>query len=166
MEFFKIFRNFVQSIRFAVRWKLAICQFRCHAAAPDSAADGSTTSDWPWLRMHILRRDHYRCLSCRREGDEVTLLVCQNPIALNNRKLITLCPRCYRIAEHAEIAGDQVAASFHSPRHQPRPAYRSAVRFDGTVSGAKGSLLEGYAQRVQASDGRRRCKATFALLAR
>ncbi len=52
---------------------------------------------WSWVRMRVLDREGYRCRYCGREGDEITLQVCElKTEAENSKALVVLCPRCER----------------------------------------------------------------------
>jgi hypothetical protein len=57
--------------------------------------------DWPWLRMQTLRRDGYRCRGCGRQGDEITLQVCEiHTHRAHSPLLMALCVSCQSHEEH------------------------------------------------------------------
>ena len=58
-----------------------------------------------WLRLHVLRRDRYRCRCCGQKGDEVTLEVRRiQSSASNIEEMLTLCVHCRRLVEQWNIA--------------------------------------------------------------
>ncbi len=53
-------------------------------------------NNWTWLRMQVVRRDHYRCRECGKPGDEITLEVCQKRLSDGERETLSLCATCHR----------------------------------------------------------------------
>jgi hypothetical protein len=51
-------------------------------------------SAWPRVRMKVLHRDGYRCRSCARPGDEITLQVCVVRLRIGRLVALTLCASC------------------------------------------------------------------------
>jgi hypothetical protein len=52
-------------------------------------------SDWPELRLEVLRRDGYRCRSCGKKGDRSSLEATPvRPGDFRLRAVMTLCPAC------------------------------------------------------------------------
>ena len=55
-------------------------------------------------KPRLLRRDHYRCRACAKEGDEVTLAVQPiQPESSNVEEMLTLCARCQDLVERWDI---------------------------------------------------------------
>jgi hypothetical protein len=60
----------------------------------------NTRHDCPWLRMRVLRRDHYRCRACEKKGDEITLRVYPiRPLGSHVETMVTLCASCQSLLE-------------------------------------------------------------------
>jgi 5-methylcytosine-specific restriction endonuclease McrA len=56
------------------------------------------------MRLQVLRRDHYRCRSCNRTGDEITLEVREIcPRASTIDEMLTLCAQCRSLVEQRDI---------------------------------------------------------------
>jgi hypothetical protein len=60
------------------------------------------------MRLFVLHRDHYRCLSCGEGGDEVTLEVRRiQPAASKTEEMLTLCAHCRNVAGQSGISAMQ-----------------------------------------------------------
>jgi len=56
------------------------------------------------MRLQVLRRDRYRCRSCNRVGDEITLEVLPIwPRASTIEEMLTLCVHCKKLVEQWNI---------------------------------------------------------------
>lgn len=56
------------------------------------------------MRLQVLRRDRYRCRSCNRVGDEITLEVLPIwPRASTIEEMLTLCVHCKKLFEQWNI---------------------------------------------------------------
>jgi len=52
------------------------------------------------MRLQVLRRDHFRCRGCGRQGDEITLEVMRIlPEASTMEEMLTLCAHCRSLVE-------------------------------------------------------------------
>jgi hypothetical protein len=68
--------------------------------------------DFPWLRMQVLRRDHYRCRACDKKGDEITLHVYPiRPLGSQVETMVTLCASCQSLMETLKL-NDRLNAVF------------------------------------------------------
>jgi hypothetical protein len=68
--------------------------------------------NFPWLRMHVLRRDHYRCRACDKKGDEITLHVYPiRPLGSQVETMVTLCASCQSLMETLKL-NDRLNAVF------------------------------------------------------
>lgn len=66
--------------------------------------DGASQRKTSNLRRRVLRRDHYRCRGCDRDEREVTVAAhLIRPDAGDERDMLTLCRRCFAIADEAKI---------------------------------------------------------------
>jgi hypothetical protein len=54
----------------------------------------SQSPECPRVRMQILHRDGYRCRSCARPGDEITLQVCVVRLDSGRLVALALCAGC------------------------------------------------------------------------
>jgi 5-methylcytosine-specific restriction endonuclease McrA len=109
MQFVKAIRHAVQPIRLVVSESLTLFRLYIRSHKVLCAQDGFPARDWPWLRMHVLRRDGYCCRACHREGDEITLHVyAVAPLSLDASGLITLCAPCHRIVQNPKSAGGRI----------------------------------------------------------
>ena len=102
MEFTIRLRQAVQMFRFLQRPRL------------DSHCDRSglvidSPLSWSGQRMKVVRRDRYRCRSCDRRGDEVTLEIHQIcPGASDITGMLTLCPNCRELANAFQLSGTHI----------------------------------------------------------
>jgi hypothetical protein len=72
-------------------------------------------SDWPRLRMRVLRRDRSRCRGCDKKGDEVTLCIhLIRPDASGMDAMVTLCRKCSDLAIENGLESDVIP---HFLRH-------------------------------------------------
>lgn len=109
MQFVKSCRQTVESIRLVVSKLFAVLRLSFRSCTTLWIEDVLPARDWPWLRMHVLRRDRYRCCRCHREGDEITLHVdSTGSLSLKAHGLITLCASCHRSAQDAKLAGNRI----------------------------------------------------------
>lgn len=61
----------------------------------------------PRLRRRILRRDHYGCRGCDRDGLEVTLAVYPiHPNASHENNMLSLCRECFNLVERKNITAN------------------------------------------------------------
>lgn len=153
MQFVNVFRLAAQSIRLILAELLVVLRFYRRSRTTPVAEGTARTGDWPRVRMHVLRRDRYRCVACHREGDEITLHVdAIRSLALSCGGLITLCEPCHHAAQDLRIAGNNVHGFLRSLWSQLRPAYQPPLlesRLTWTARREDGrSLVEAYAKRV------------------
>lgn len=128
MKLVKAIRHTLQFIRFIASMLLVIVRFRCYAMIPSLAEVRARRSDWPWIRMHILRRDEYSCRVCGRKGDEITLQVYPvQSVFFIAKELITLCAGCHHATESVRITADNVPEFLHCLWNQLRPTYQPAT---------------------------------------
>lgn len=84
MEFVASFENTTRKIRTTVRVWGPPCMYK--------ERDRINTSK---MRLLVMRRDGYRCRSCGRTGDEITLEVhCIRPAAAEMGEMLALCAHC------------------------------------------------------------------------
>jgi hypothetical protein len=104
MHFLTTFRRTVQPIRLIVSELLVMHRFHRRSRAVVSGEDEAPAGEWPWMRMHVLHRDGYRCRACHREGDEITLHVdAIGSLSLNSSEFVTLCAACHRIVQNLNV---------------------------------------------------------------
>jgi len=79
--------------------------------------DASMTSSM--LRLHVMRRDHYRCRGCGKMGDEITLEVRRiKPDASDSNAMLTLCVHCRKLVEQGSLAATSSSEFLQHLRHQ------------------------------------------------
>lgn len=153
MQFVSVFRHAAQSTRLIVAELLVALRFYRRSHANLLAENAALADEWPWVRMHVLRRDRYRCLACHTQGDEITLHVdVIRSLSLSVDGLITLCEPCHHAAQDLRIAGNNVPGFLHSLWSQLRLAYQPPFlesRLTWTTSDEeRRSLAVPYAKRV------------------
>jgi 5-methylcytosine-specific restriction endonuclease McrA len=100
MEFVASLQNATRKIRtMDISSFISLCPQPVQAKQTDASMNPSK------MRLHVVRRDHYRCTGCRQMGDEVTLDVRRiQPAASNSEEMLTLCVHCRRPVEQWNIA--------------------------------------------------------------
>jgi hypothetical protein len=69
-------------------------------------------SDWPALRLEVLRRDGYRCRSCGKKGDRSSVEATPvRPGDFRFRAVITLCEACSSMIDQLRD-NESIAAVF------------------------------------------------------
>ncbi len=153
VQFVSVFRYAAHSIRLILAELLVVLRFYRRSRTNLLAEDAALADEWPWVRMHVLRRDRYRCLACHREGDEITLHVdAIRSLSLNVEGLITLCEPCHHASQDLRIADNNVPGFLHSLWNQLRLAYRPPFlesRLTWTTRDEeRRSFVDAYAKRV------------------
>jgi 5-methylcytosine-specific restriction endonuclease McrA len=69
-------------------------------------------SDWPALRLEVLRRDGYRCRSCGKKGDRSSVeAIPVRPGDFRLHAVMTLCPACRSMIDQLRD-NEKIAAVF------------------------------------------------------
>jgi 5-methylcytosine-specific restriction endonuclease McrA len=69
-------------------------------------------SDWPELRLEVLRRDGYRCRSCGKKGGRSSVeAIPVRPGDFRLQAVVTLCPACRSMIDQLRD-NEKIAAVF------------------------------------------------------
>jgi DNA-directed RNA polymerase subunit M/transcription elongation factor TFIIS len=84
------------------------------------------------MRLQVLRRDRYKCRSCNRAGDEVTLEMRQiRPSASTIEEMLTLCVHCGNLVDQWNLTAGSDLEFLEQLRHRacstPETQFRTTV---------------------------------------